>query len=738
MTTFDSKKSIDSPVNKQGFVELASNEAAFCEWLKNSNRKGYSIARIIDSLSEANLRIQKRNFTDKSIWEINSPDEFFFIHKKALKDKIFCVITGHKKIPLFQLSGQLYFLFLKENTLTQKVSNQSEADDADNKAVIASVSDAHITTNRNLEYSFTFPGAVKTYAHKNIAEQNALRAGLQATDVYQVNEPATAFANIINTSNVKYSFTYPGTTKTYAHRSVAEQNALKAGLHVTDVYQVDEPATAFVGLSQTTNTVESNVIVSDAFAVNDAEVWPAIDLVLSEKFANGFAYVSPIQVGRLRRFVGEIVGKDIDMTDDAIIDYAKQSGTVFDNRVFVISADDKEQIKQIADEYFSCGAVAIFYEAFFEKHEQFLMGASIVSVDMLRRLFQKLYPNLHSNETYFGNTFENINIVITNEILRVWNDDSILTYSQIAERLPYIPYNRIKFVLSQNGDFIINRRGRGDNDGECIHISNVYISEAEKAQIRGLVATKCDAHRYISLADLDLDEIAEKNYGLSISALQTAVFQICCAGTRYERHGKIVTRRGEDIDALYIMKEFCKTQDKITLDDLLAYEAELTGEQHRWIPMQAGYDTMVRIDEQVYVADKHLDFDANAIDNAIEHFMNGGEYIPLQAVTTFALFPYCGQAWNLFLLESYCRRFSSNFRFETRAVNSKNTGTIIRKNSRLTYDGIMADYVARSNVALTKQAVLDYLFDNGLVSARKHKDIDNLIRMIKTIREGRS
>lgn len=889
MTTFDSKQSIDNPIYKQGLRDLSTNEASFFEWLKKSNCKGYSPARILGSLSEATRRLQKRNFTDKSIWEINLPDEFFFIQNKAVKDKTFCGITGHKNMPLFQLSSQLYFLFLKENAQTQKVPNQSETVDTDKGAVSppkASIDPedvvAWLVTQTNAYGSLYLESVVRSYMRtlrnappkleldnatninvfeyhsvaeldelisifksaKNYAELNKkmghgqLSAGLAVYRRYLENiasnediivikppvaiskqqeqeiqiEPTMSKSQYVDFSRLELcAQTKPVSCSILGQAIVSEkQNWSSLLVAITEFFigsgspnlerlndtslygskvffmprkaefgtcselsngkwlytnynpqivvtiirnlcsfcevNLENVLIAFVpkhypairkkqGLHSVHS--QSKVIVSEVSIINDDEIRFTIDLVLSEKFANGFAYTSPIQIGRLRKFVGELVGKDIDDTDEAIITYAKQSGIVFDSKAYVVSADAKEQIRQIADEYFSCGAEAIFYEAFFEKHEHFLMDASVVSVDMLRRVFQKLYPKFYSNEIYFGKIFENITVIITNEILRVWNCDGMLTYSQIAERLPYIPYNRIKFVLGQNGDFIINRRGRGDNDGECIHISKIYVTEAEKARFRDLIEAQCEAHRYISLADLDLNEIAEKNYELSISAIQAAVFQMCCTGTRYVRHGKIVTRRGEDIDALYIMKEFCRIQDKIMLEDLLAFEVELTGEQHRWIPMQAGYDTMVRINEQVFVADGHLDIDTNAIDNAIEHFMNGGEYIPLQSVTTFAMFPYCKQSWNLYLLESYCRRFSPNFRFETRAVNSKNTGAIIRKNSRLTYDDIMADYVARSNVALTKQAVLDYLFDNGLISVRKHKDIEKLIRTIRTIKERR-
>jgi len=237
-----------------------------------------------------------------------------------------------------------------------------------------------------------------------------------------------------------------------------------------------------------------------------------------------------------------------------------------------------------------------------------------------------------------------------------------------------------------------------------------------------------------------LNVFAERNFELSIAAVQAAVYQICLGSnnSEYARHGKIVTYKGETIDTQAIMHDFCRSQDKISLDKLLAFEEDLTGEIHRWIPIQAGYGAMVRTNERTFIADKYLDFDTNVIDNAIEHFMGGGEYVPIQAVTTFAMFPHCGQDWNFFLLESYCWRFSPNFRIDTRSVNSKNVGAIVRKNSRLTYDDIMADCIAHSNVPLMPQAVLNYLRENGLISARKHKNIGDLIKKARMIRERRS
>jgi hypothetical protein len=150
--------------------------------------------------------------------------------------------------------------------------------------------------------------------------------------------------------------------------------------------------------------------------------------------------------------------------------------------------------------------------------------------------------------------------------------------------------------------------------------------------------------------------------------------------------------------------------------------------------MEAGYAVMVRTDENAFVAERYVDFDKSAIDKAIDQFLNGGEYTPLRAVTTFALFPHCGQPWNLFLLESYCRRFSDNFRFEVLSVNSTNAGVIVRKHSRLTYFDIMADAVAKSGISLDEKTVLNFLATSGYTSQRRYAKIVELINQVTALR----
>lgn len=455
----------------------------------------------------------------------------------------------------------------------------------------------------------------------------------------------------------------------------------------------------------------------------------AIYTCLVRKYSNGFRYDSQIELNKLRRYVLENCDIELALSDVELSDVAKSCGMIFEGKVYVVNAVTREKIKSFSECYFDNGGQVIFYEAFFSKHEDWLIEASVVSEEMLSALFRHIFPQYSFTSAYFGTFSDNINTVIVSEMLRVWDYDILLNYDELSERLVYIPRYRIESALGQNGEFIWN------STATFTHTSKVDLSDSEKAAICDMVAKACSAEQFISFANLPFDGIAKHNTELTETAIHTAVYQICLAD-EYERSGKIITRRGDGLSALEIITAHCRTFDRITLQDLLDFEKELTGEIHRWVPMQAGYDTMVRVSEDDYVAEKFVHFNITEIDAAIESFMLG-EYIPLRAVTTFALFPHCGQPWNLFLLESYARRFSDNFKFDTPSVNNKNAGCIVRKHSKLTYDDIMVDAILKANVSLNVIEVADYLFNNGYRGSKQKAKVSELIKNAKQLHEMR-
>ena len=449
--------------------------------------------------------------------------------------------------------------------------------------------------------------------------------------------------------------------------------------------------------------------------------------VLSSRFANGFRLNSPIELARFRLFVKNDVGYELSLSDEELKSRIAACGTVFDGKVYAVSAQTVERIKQLAEDYFANGAHVIFFAEFYAKNEKWLFEASVVSEDMLIEILRRLFSDWSFTQTYFGYTKTSIFAALESEILRVWGDDVLRSYSQLAESLMYIPIERIKYALSQNGDFIWN------SVETFSHISKVIITEEEQQAVRDVALRECNSRGYASIVDLPLGDVFECNYRLSFAAVHNAVYRICLSD-KFDLQGKIITRKGDTLDALTIMKNYCRSIDKCSLEDLLNYEKELTGEIHRWIPMEAGNSVLVRIDKDNYVADKFVHFDTDAVDTAIELFIEN-DYLPLISFTTFGSFPHCGQVWNLFLLESYCRRFSKKFRFDTPSVNSRNAGVIIRKSSGMDYTEVMTNAVSNADIPLTNDTVGRFLYENGFTGRSTSAKVSEIIEKIKSSRE---
>jgi hypothetical protein len=467
-------------------------------------------------------------------------------------------------------------------------------------------------------------------------------------------------------------------------------------------------------------------------SVVSGDIRAIVIAILEERFPNGFRNSSPIELSRFRSFVAEDFNEKIVLSDEELTRLILSCGILFNGKVYIVGADVKKRIKGEIDSAISEGIGVIFYGAFYRRHEDWLFSASVISEDMLRNILVTLYPQYVHRRNYLSPIPHGGDelIKIGCEAFRVWGDDVLLSFEQLSERLPYIPIDKIKCVLAQNGDFVWN------SEGVYTHISKVNITDIERTVIKDYVAAACRKDGYASLSDIPFGEISERNYELSLTALHNAVFAIVLSG-KYYRRGKIITHKDDRVDALSIMEKHCRSLEKCSLQDLLDFERELTGETHRWIPMEAGYAVMVRTIEDTYVAEKHVRFDVRRTDNVLDRFVKGN-YLPLKNITTFAAFPECRQAWNLFLLESYCRRFSQRFRFEALSVNSKNVGAIVRKDCTLSYIEIMADAVVNSGIALEKPVIEEYLYCNGYLGKRSYTKTDQLIQLAKNIQERKN
>lgn len=503
---------------------------------------------------------------------------------------------------------------------------------------------------------------------------------------------------------------------------------LHCGVDLDDVIITYEPKYSKPAQSAQTYTHPSDfVLAAPAQPMLDQAVVKQLTGVLSSHFTNGYRLNSPIEMARFRTFATKDLGKELMLSDEELKSYIAVCGITFEGKVYAVSAQAKERIKKLVEDYFADGAQAIFFAEFCAKNENWLFEASVVTENMLINILHRLFPKLLFTQTYFGYTDASVFSVLENEILRVWGDDILLTYGQLAERLRYIPLARIKYALGQRGAFIWN------SVETFSHVSRIEITDEERQVIHEAAIRACSARGYVSITDLPFGEIMKRNYELSITAVHSAVYHICLSDN-FDKKGKIISLKGNDFDALTIMKKYCRTIDKCSLEDLFNYKKELTGKVHRWIAMEAGNTVLVRIDKKTYVADRYVHFNAVIIDEAIGLFVKG-DYLPLKSFTTFGAFPDCGQPWNLFLLESYCRRFSMKFRYDAPSVNSRNAGAVIRKSCGMDYTEIMTDAVANANVPLKDTAVGIFLYESGYTGRSTTVKVNEIIDKVKAMRK---
>ena len=481
---------------------------------------------------------------------------------------------------------------------------------------------------------------------------------------------------------------------------------------------------------------EENIYVNTSFVkeemvspkiINNSYLPETITKILVNYFSNGFKMDSPIELVRFRQFLKKDYEYESRLHDNELLDLILSNGKTFDGKVYIIADDTIDVIRSIIDTEIKNGVECIFYSTFFERNEEWLYSKSIISAEMLKELLIRLYPKYFHKLNYYSpsNRAETELTKISKEIRRAWGEEIKLTYKQIEILLPYIPIDKIKYVLCQDSYFI------WESTGTYTNVEKIEINEREYKEIEEYVASSYQRRGYSSFNDIPMDTVLEKHSEISLAAIHSGIY-IKILSELYDRKGKIITRKGDKLDVFTIIKEFCKERDKCTLQELLNYEKDLTGEIHRWSPMEAGYEIMIRVSKNDFISEKYIDFSINEIDNAIEQFI-AGNYLPLKGVTTFATFPHCNYPWNLFLLESYCRRFSEEFYFNSLSVNSRNVGVIIRKNYDLDYHQIMLDAVHKSGIQHERKTILEYLFNNGYIGKRSYSKIEELIKDVMAI-----
>lgn len=454
-----------------------------------------------------------------------------------------------------------------------------------------------------------------------------------------------------------------------------------------------------------------------------------ISKILYGHYKYGFRIESAIEIMRFRQFA-EDEGIDLPDSDEMLNKLILNSGFVVEGKVYTI---DNTIISELSKKLYSIhdeGINVVFYEPFMDKNSEWFNENHIMSIEILKKLIQDNLSNIRCGKNYLsfdGATTESEAVIA--ELRRVWEDSPIMSISRMDELLEYIPEENIKRCCYANAAITWS------HDDYFLLLDRFIITDEQIAEIKRFADEKCESDGYFSINDIPMEQIAEENYEVSPIAVSSAIYKLALQD-KFELNGKILTNGSSSIDIVSLLKKYCANMDECSFDEVAEKVVEITGSSNRRAAFQALYDTMVRTDSNRFVADRHVRFDADAIDDILGSFVSNG-YISIKGITTFAMFPVCGQIWNHYLVESYCYKFSKRYHLLFINFNDKNCGIIAEKSLNKSYDDLLAETAANAEIELTEESVGTYLFDNGYISKSKSSNIKTIVANAAQIREGK-
>lgn len=429
--------------------------------------------------------------------------------------------------------------------------------------------------------------------------------------------------------------------------------------------------------------------------------------IAAETFPNGIRPASIIDLNKLKRRYAGSFGEDIPESAD-IKAILQKSGVQNGDKVYVLADEQKQSLKNLIRGIYAEGHRVVYYSELQRLHGDLLESCHLFSAPLMKAVFCDLFPESICKAEWIladgeANDME--------EVTRAFGEELVLDYQQIKARCPYLTLSAIKGVLSRSSRFVWS------SAETFAQTDLIQLDPEEITKVQKDVIDQIQADGFYSLARLPLEESCTLNSRISASAVRDAMFLRYMAA-QCSRNGLIATPKGVRATSSQLLEGWCKSQEQFTLAELEEYERELTG-HHAVLGISAACRCMVRVDHDNFVSDALIDFDVEAADRAIALFAEN-RIIPITAITSFTSFPDVpGYTWNLYLVESYLRRFSKRFTIDGGPAQMSFVGGICPASMEFeSYEDRLAYAVIQDRVSLNEYSIGRYLTEQKYILRR--------------------
>ena len=468
---------------------------------------------------------------------------------------------------------------------------------------------------------------------------------------------------------------------------------------------------------------------------NNDEMAKRYSIILYDEFQEGFRFNRIIDLGRFKECYANKYGEKISISDNEIISYLKEIGTVLEGRIF--PKRDVEQKNLICEIYqdillaFEESASCIYIEAVMQKYEERLAKELyIYNMDTLKEVLLSCANGkykLRYSYLYINNRKIDTKQEVTN-CLKMSHFP--MSYRELEERLWYIPLNRIKHILVTTPEIV------NVNAETYFFAPNFPISKGEQEKICDIINHELQTRNFIvdtemkSLIDINCPSVAINTKDFSVWGFRNALG--CLLRDNFSFKGRIISKLGTALNMTDVFAEFCRKQEIIRIDELQEFANEINDRIIYWDSVM---NEMVRISNSVLVRNDQITFDVDAVDKVLDVLCTDS-YMSIPNVGLYLQFPEMSVKWNGYLLESYLYKYSKLFRLVHIGFSTKDyCGIMVRRASPfLDYEEVVVDFLSHSQDWNTKEEVLALLVEQGFQKRKKYTRIEALMQKAKPLK----
>ena len=464
-----------------------------------------------------------------------------------------------------------------------------------------------------------------------------------------------------------------------------------------------------------------------------AELATNLGNILMQEFEDGYRIGDYMHRTRFLSAYEEKYHEEFGKTVDEMEDVLRNIGQVRDDRIFYSDKSDSNVLADIYEDInnsFDNGATSIYYECLYDDHsERLALEMNIYSADTLRTAIQgdadfpKEYRAMKSCITKYG-----IDADSNEEIRKVLQTYPVpVTFEEIQSRVKHIPLYKVKQALVQIPDAAYI------DEGTYFYAPNFYISAEEKIALIHAMRTTISTKGFLVAKDLRdifrntcpssaMDSEQYKDH--SIRNILKVLLR-----DEFEFSSSAITEKGKPLDYGQIFQNYAADRERVTLNELLELKKELGLPVIYWDNV---FNEMIRISATEMVHKGTVEFDVAAVDRVLDE-MYPDEYTPLKDVTLFLNLPPASVRWNGFLLESFLREYSENFKLVQLSISQDDYfGVMLKSASTLkNYADVAADMLARNHSWSDEKSALQLLKNMKFQQRAKNSNISAIIKAAK-------